>query len=302
MNFTLGTAQLGLDYGIANFSGKPDKNSAFEILNQSVKSGVRYYDTAAAYGNSEEILGEYFAAHNADVFIITKIPPVNESLKNPDDEIEIIDFVLNSVNNSKKNLRRDYLDCLMFHRVEDYFLNEKLILSYLCEHADDLKINSFGISLYDLNHSEELLNDDMLSAYQIPANLLDHRFLNSGFIQKASELKNQIFIRSLYLQGLFFVDENNIPENIKEFSNYKRQLFNIIEKSGLSFSQFTVNFFKTFYSNCNLIFGCESVRQLIDNVNLLNNSESLDEKYFSEVIDLSRNIPVEIINPSLWVK
>ena len=90
MNFTLGTAQLGLDYGIANFSGKPDKNSAFEILNQSVKSGVRYYDTAAAYGNSEEILGEYFASHNSDVFIITKIPPVTESLKSPDNEIEII--------------------------------------------------------------------------------------------------------------------------------------------------------------------------------------------------------------------
>ncbi|HCN38012.1 MAG TPA: aldo/keto reductase, partial [Bacteroidetes bacterium] len=76
MNFTLGTAQLGLDYGIANSSGKPDKNSAFEILNQSVKSGVRYYDTAAAYGNSEEILGEFFSSHNSDVFIITKIPPV----------------------------------------------------------------------------------------------------------------------------------------------------------------------------------------------------------------------------------
>lgn len=43
----LGTAQLGLNYGLANKSGKPDKLMAFEILNKALEYGIDAFDTQA---------------------------------------------------------------------------------------------------------------------------------------------------------------------------------------------------------------------------------------------------------------
>lgn len=39
----LGTAQLGLDYGIVNKIGKPEENKEFEISEYAVKNGINYY-------------------------------------------------------------------------------------------------------------------------------------------------------------------------------------------------------------------------------------------------------------------
>src|SRR5687768_14232655 len=55
----LGTVQLGLDYGINNSTGKPDSKEAFKILELAYKNGICTLDTANAYGNAEEIIGDY---------------------------------------------------------------------------------------------------------------------------------------------------------------------------------------------------------------------------------------------------
>ncbi|WP_052487416.1 aldo/keto reductase [Gordoniibacillus kamchatkensis] len=68
---TLGTVQLGMPYGIANNSGMPSEEQSFAILDEAWNGGVVSYDTAAAYGRSEEILGRYFAGKKPT--LITKL-------------------------------------------------------------------------------------------------------------------------------------------------------------------------------------------------------------------------------------
>jgi len=58
----LGTAQFGMDYGIANVSGKPTKKEIFKILLFAWEKGIRNFDTAPGYG-SEKVLGEFIVAH-----------------------------------------------------------------------------------------------------------------------------------------------------------------------------------------------------------------------------------------------
>ena len=60
---TLGTVQLGLNYGINNAEGQPSKELAGEILSAAVKGGITSLDTSSDYGTSEKVLGEYFAEH-----------------------------------------------------------------------------------------------------------------------------------------------------------------------------------------------------------------------------------------------
>ena len=62
---TLGTAQLGFNYGIANKTGKPSIIIANEILKSALKYGINTFDTSPVYGKSEQIIGSF----------LKKIPP-----------------------------------------------------------------------------------------------------------------------------------------------------------------------------------------------------------------------------------
>ena len=100
----LGTAQLGLDYGINNRSGKPSRNDAFEILNTAKQHGIRTLDTAQAYGDAIEIIGE-FNKNNEPFNIITKFS-ISENL----DTEEYLNTVI-------RKLNIDTLEAVLFHRI-----------------------------------------------------------------------------------------------------------------------------------------------------------------------------------------
>ena len=61
---TLGTAQLGMNYGIANINGKPNLKRVMDILNYSLKFGVKSFDTSPVYGNCEKIIGSFISAQD----------------------------------------------------------------------------------------------------------------------------------------------------------------------------------------------------------------------------------------------
>ncbi|MEK7411133.1 MAG: aldo/keto reductase [Actinomycetota bacterium] len=70
---TLGTAQFGYSYGIANRTGKIGIEAGREILTLARQHGVHTLDTAIAYGDAEAMLGE-IGCSSWDV--ITKLPPL----------------------------------------------------------------------------------------------------------------------------------------------------------------------------------------------------------------------------------
>ena len=57
MEVSIGTAQLGSDYGVTNKDGKVKEDEAFRLLKAAEESSIRYLDTAQGYGNAEEIVG-----------------------------------------------------------------------------------------------------------------------------------------------------------------------------------------------------------------------------------------------------
>ena len=49
----LGTAQLGLKYGINN-KKRILEDDVFQILREELNNGIHFFDTAFTYGNSEK--------------------------------------------------------------------------------------------------------------------------------------------------------------------------------------------------------------------------------------------------------
>ena len=109
----LGTAQLGLDYGVANASGRPDTMACDKLLERAIERGVLYWDTARAYGDAEERIGRFLRQHprRDDVRLISKLPAPEQSVP----VAGLTDWVTGQVDASRKDLQCDQLDTWMLH-------------------------------------------------------------------------------------------------------------------------------------------------------------------------------------------
>ena len=68
----LGTAQLGMSYGIAGGKLKT-KEEVFSILKTAKAKGVKDLDTANVYGNAEKIIGEFNEQYGCQFNIIPSL-------------------------------------------------------------------------------------------------------------------------------------------------------------------------------------------------------------------------------------
>ena len=111
----LGTVQIGLDYGIANETGKPDLKNAKDIIQTAWDSGIEEYDTAQGYGDSEIVLGIVFNKLKIQdkVRVITKPDPAIDHLNSS----VMKQYLLKSL----YNLGMQTLYCYMLH--SEYLLD-----------------------------------------------------------------------------------------------------------------------------------------------------------------------------------
>ncbi|MDD5598133.1 MAG: aldo/keto reductase, partial [Victivallaceae bacterium] len=76
----LGTVQFGLNYGIANSAGKPTYETVREIIKAAYEGGINCLDTAAGYGDSDELIGRALTELklNDKILIISKVAKVSQ--------------------------------------------------------------------------------------------------------------------------------------------------------------------------------------------------------------------------------
>src|SRR6185436_10886997 len=72
---SLGTAEIGLDYGFKGTAdyGKPDAKASIRLLHSALDHGINLIDTARAYGNSEEVIGQAFEGMTSPPYIASKV-------------------------------------------------------------------------------------------------------------------------------------------------------------------------------------------------------------------------------------
>ena len=135
----LGTVQLGLNYGINNISGKPALEESFKILDTSFKAGISFLDTAEAYGNAVELIGEYHKKTPHNFHVINKFGALSE----------IRDLNKNVKDNLRKlNIHSFY--AYLFHSPADLtnLKSNSLFVKQLQELKQEGLIERLGISIY----------------------------------------------------------------------------------------------------------------------------------------------------------
>lgn len=210
---SLGTVQLGLQYGIANQSGMPDALNATEIVRQAIEHGVSWIDTARGYGISEKRVGKALSSGwSSRTRLVTKLDPlagIDEMYSTPC----VKNAVKLSIFTSLNSLGISGLDVLLLHRWEHRTSNHGQIWETLLELKEQGLINELGASIYNPEEAMDALLDDNITHLQLPFNLLDQRWLKEDFQNALAKRKDvRIHVRSIFLQGLLVNDAKIWPD------------------------------------------------------------------------------------------
>jgi len=304
---SLGTAQLGLSYGITNKAGKPDKKKAEEILSLACAHGISLWDTAEAYGTSETVVGDYWKkTKSEEVTIITKLQPLNDLIQENGEHL-IETQVRKSIYQSCLNLGKKPLDYLLLHNWRDYNSANGAAWQTLMRLKDEGYINRLGASIYTEDELKQALEDNNIEFIQLPFNILDRRYQKAGLIpaimDRKARGKNELIIqaRSVFLQGLL-VNETATPPNIKGF-NQKRLLekldFYVEKFNRKSRRDLCVSYVRAQEWVDTIVLGMENAEQVIENSALFY-EQPLSPKQCDELEEEFCEISSDLLNPSKW--
>ena len=268
----LGTVQFGLDYGVSNELGKPDKSAVKEILDFALENNITTLDTASAYGDSESVLGDY----GIDNFqIVTKFLPQ-----------DIEKGIENSLQESLTKLQTKAIYGYLAHRADSIDVNT---WSFLNELKESGQVKKIGYSLQSVDEFDRAYEKGFLpDLIQVPFNLLDNRF--KELCIDLSEKGVEIHTRSTFLQGLFFLKE----EELSNFQEVKQLILELQEQHHNNLAQFLLSYVMNQDFIDKVVIGVQSKKQLSQNISALD----LDV----EINDLGTVFSDKILNPALWGK
>ena len=261
---TLGTVQLGMNYGIANDAGKPDEEKSFSILRSALEGGVNTLDTARAYGDSELVIGRFLKQWQGQrPNIITKVPKLQGNSPR-----ELEKFATESVELSLERLGVNKVDGIMLHGAKDPIIHGKKCADAVKALLDHGYTDRVGVSVYVAEDIEGMLPYDVFSLTQVPMSIFDQQLIADGSISRLQERGYSVFVRSVFLQGLFFLDPDKVDDPILvEHAVPKiRLLQRIAADLGISVAQLAIAFMRDCAGVTSLVLGADTPEQVKSNI------------------------------------
>lgn len=284
MKLCLGTAQLGMDYGINNNTALSKKDPK-KIMNTAISNGIITFDTAAGYGTSEQILGEYFLNKRLQPQIITKC--------GADEPEELED----SLKVSLGFLKQSKVNGVLFHKANHMY--NKALVNKLINLKEKNYIENIGVSVYEPKDAVFAIMQEWVDYIQIPYNLLDQRLHESDFFSIASSKNKTIFARSILLQGLLVMSFEEVLHKMSFAALPIKTYEDILKKYNLNNLQAAIGYVKNNKQIDYLIFGVDNYKQLELFVSTFNSIE-IPEECTSEFKREFNKVDKRILSPNLW--
>jgi aryl-alcohol dehydrogenase-like predicted oxidoreductase len=201
-----------MPYGRTNSLGQPGAAEADAIIVAALASNIDHLDTAQAYGTSESVIGRYLA-HAGDLDPPRIATKIQFPKKNFGNERELTAELEQLVDSSLQRLKCKKLSTLYFHNAADYLGNKRLIDSVIGTKQFEDRVVTWGVSVYTPEEGSAVLSSEMMSAMQIPCNILDRRWQDWLAVnaQRVAARGLNVHIRSVFLQGLCIADSSSWP-------------------------------------------------------------------------------------------
>ncbi|MBQ7715189.1 MAG: aldo/keto reductase [Clostridia bacterium] len=259
-SMSLGTVQLGMNYGIANKTGQPNEEKSFSMLRTALESGITSIDTARAYGTSEEVIGRFLKTWEGEVpYITTKVVDITG-----DNELEIERSIISCLEESLDTLGINKVNNVLLHDQEPLFENGKLVARAMEKLVKLGYTDKVGASVYKAEELEKMLEYDVYTSTQAPMSIFDQRLISSGMTDRLAERGITVFVRSVFLQGLFFLDPDMItdPTLIEHAVPKIRLLRECAEKEEMSIAELAISFMRDVNGVTSLVLGADNPDQV----------------------------------------
>ncbi len=123
--------------------GNSDPADSIRVLHKALDAGINFVDTADAYADSEEVVGQGLKGRRDHVVLATKFGrPVGED---PNQRGTSRRWIMTAVENSLRRLQTDYIDLYQVHRV-DPATDVEETLSALSDLIRSGKVRAIGSS------------------------------------------------------------------------------------------------------------------------------------------------------------
>lgn len=291
----LGTAQLGMPYGVANSTGQPDQLVAARIVREAWEGGIHFFDTAQGYGQSEEILG--CALRTCGVLSSVKIITKLTSVLGKD-----IFATRQAVQDSMQKLSVTRLYCAMLHREEQLYLLNEHAGEALADMQQQGLIEHIGISVYSPAMALAAIEHPLISIIQLPSSLFDRRFVQAGVFEKARALAKNTHIRSIFLQGVLTMSALQLPCNLIPLAPFVTRFHELCAFYDITPACAALVWALRFFKDSSILFGAETVIQVQQNLASLGYEPDIPEQFYKELTLLVPPQETHLLNPSLWTR
>lgn len=173
-----------------------DMATAVKLLRKAYEGGMTFFDTARAYSDSEEKLGEAFDGMRDKIYIASKT-----QAKTPEVFWQHLDTTL-------KNLRTDYLDIYQLHCASQCYKPGDGTGMYeaMLEAKKQGKIRHIGITAHLIGVAEEIVESGLYETLQFPFSYLANE--REIALVEATEKAGMGFIAMKGLAGGLLTDSN----------------------------------------------------------------------------------------------
>jgi aryl-alcohol dehydrogenase-like predicted oxidoreductase len=287
----LGTAQIGMDYGIANRSGQPATSEARSILTTAAREGIGYIDTAPGYGSSEALIGECRPADWA-IRTVTKTSIFRGDELTANDGARLIE----SVEMSLFHLKLESLHAVLLHHGNNLL---KPGYGHLVGALREIKargwVHKIGYSAYTSEEIERINDRFMPDIVQLPMNMLDQRLIASGHLAVLEEAGVEVHIRSVFLQGLLLMDPATLHPYFQAVQPKLLELRSWLEERGMSLLQGALAFVLGQPAVAAVLVGVETSGQLKEIISAVRSLNASNLDYSSWAIEDEC-----VLNPAMW--
>lgn len=280
----LGTVQFGLDYGINNSAGKPSKEQVFEIFEAAAKAGIDILDTADAYGNASELIGEFFAVSSTRFKINTKF------------KVEEGKTIEEQLKHSLGLLNTQSIHAYFYHRFDE-MTSFPETLTELGNLKNRKLIEKIGVSVYGNDEFEIAVNTPEIDTIQLPFNLLDNYSQRGSLLKQAKEKGKEIQVRSVFLQGLFFKEQDNYPEYLNPLKPYMQTIANVGSENNIGMEELAMSYALSQPEIDNVLIGVDTLEQLQHNLSFANTAMPLGVLDSINAINVAET---ELLYPKNW--
>jgi aryl-alcohol dehydrogenase-like predicted oxidoreductase len=166
----LGTSEIGYE--------SVTQRQINELINAALDAGLNVIDTAACYGDAEEIVGRAVSHRRADYYILTKCGH-GAGIRLADWSPALIG---KSIERSLKRLRTDYLDVVQFHSCPEEVLRRGDVIAALQRARSEGKTRFIGYS-GDGATAQLAVRSEVFDTLQISVSIADQEAIEGAIAE-----------------------------------------------------------------------------------------------------------------------